>query len=393
MNRNLHKVRLLQVRMVFGILFCLYSYTAEAQAPDSLNFIGRFQYKNNLRIEDGKLAITPLLGPSYTPEMGLTLAGGVMTSFLTNKEDKLIQRSSLPITLGVSVTGAYFFSSKLSSYWLEDKLRIFADIWLKDMPDNYWGVGYDNAANIHKSDTTTAYNRNWWMFNPKFLWQFKPDYFLGFVADINSTKVTDPNPLMQEDEYFLEYGSKNTNVGFGGLLRYDSRDVPINAWNGMYLDVEAMFYSKSMGSDNNYQAYSVDFRYYKNVSRKGNTLAFQTKTRLSYNDVPYAELSQLGTPFDLRGYTWGQYRDKSMLFLLGEYRHTFLKSTGELSDHGAVAWLGTGSIAKSFVDFESWIPSFGFGYRLQVQPRMNVRIDVGIGRETSGIYFNLNEAF
>ena len=56
-------------------------------------------------------------------------------------------------------------------------------------------------------------------------------------------------------------------------------------------------------------------------------------------------------------------------------------------------WLGTGSIAERFVEFKSWIPSMGFGYRLQVQPRMNVRFDFGIGRETSGIYFSLNEAF
>ncbi len=379
--------------VLFILIIILFKKFGSAQENDSLNFIQKFQQNNNDRISQGKFAITPLLGPSYTPEMSLTLAGGVMTSFLTNKSDSLIQRSSAPVTLGVSVTGAYFFSSKISSYWFQDKLRIFADIWLKDMPDHYWGVGYNNAYNIPKSDSTTAYNRNWWMFNPKFLWQFKPNYFIGFVTDINSTKASDPNPLMQEEEYFIQYGADNFNVGLGALIRFDSRDVPINAWGGYYIDLEANFYSKTFGGNNNYQTYSIDYRMYKNVGREGNTVAFQAKTRLSYNNVPYAALSQLGTPFDLRGYTWGRYRDKSMLFFLSEYRHTFLNSSGKLSNHGAVAWLGTGSIADQFVNFESWLPNFGFGYRLQVQPRMNVRIDVGIGRETSGIYFNLNEAF
>lgn len=375
------------IAIVIGVL-------AYAQDADSLNFIAKFQQNNALRIAEGKPAYTPLLGPSYTPEMSLTLAGGIMTSFLTDRNDTLIQRSSAPITLGVSVTGAYFFSTKLSSYWFEDRLRIFADVWLKNMTDHYWGVGYDNAYNIQRSDSTTAYHRQWWIVNPKFLWQFKDNYFAGAVFDVNSTQASDVNPLMAQEEYFLKYGAENFNVGLGGLLCFDSRDIPINAWSGYYIDFEAMFYSKSIGSQNNYQTYSLDFRAYQQVGqRPGQTLAFQSKIRLSYNDVPYAELSQLGTPFDLRGYTWGRYRDKSMFFLLGEYRHTFLKPNGDLSDHGAVAWLGTGSVADKFVELESWLPNFGFGYRLQVQPRMNVRIDVGIGRETSGIYFNLNEAF
>lgn len=380
-------------RFFVGFILITSGLLLHSQTPDSLGFIGKLQQKNAASIEEGKTAITPLIGPSYTPEMSLTLAGGFMISFLTNPNDTLIQRSSAPVTLGASVTGAYFFSTKLSSFWMHDKVRIFADIWIKDMPDHYWGVGYNNAYNIPKSDTTTAYNRQWWQITPKVLWQFKPDYFIGFCVDLNSTIATEPNTLMQQEEYFVEYGADNHNIGLGGLLRFDSRDVPVNAWSGYYLDVEAMFYSETIGSDNNYQTYAIDFRAYRNINRVGNTLAFQTKTRLSYNNVPYAELSQLGTPFDLRGYTWGRYRDNSMLFFIGEYRHTFLTPSRELSKHGAVAWFGTGSIAPTFIDFESWLPSFGFGYRLQVQPRMNVRIDIGIGRETSGVYFNLNEAF
>jgi hypothetical protein len=58
-----------------------------------------------------------------------------------------------------------------------------------------------------------------------------------------------------------------------------------------------------------------------------------------------------------------------------------------------VAWMGTGSVAADLGNFGNWLPNFGFGYRFEVQPRMNLRIDIGIGRETSGFYFNFNEAF
>ena len=90
--------------------------------------------------------------------------------------------------LGISSTGAYFFGTKLTSFWLKDKLRIYGDFNFKDMPDNYWGVGYDAAANTEKSDSTTAYDRLWFQIYPRFLWQFHKNYFGGLVVDYNYTK-------------------------------------------------------------------------------------------------------------------------------------------------------------------------------------------------------------
>ena len=151
------------------------------------------------KIESGKLMITPLAGPAYTPELGFTIAGGIMTSFKTNLSDSLIQRSSAPIMLGVSSTGAYFLQSKWTTFWLQDKMRIYSDINFKNMPDNYWGVGYDAARNAYKSDTTTKYDRTWFQFNPKVLWQFKKNWFIGATININYTKGEDACQVVAND--------------------------------------------------------------------------------------------------------------------------------------------------------------------------------------------------
>jgi hypothetical protein len=82
-----------------------------------------------------------------------------------------------------------------------------------------------------------------------------------------------------------------------------------------------------------------------------------------------------------------------MLFFIGEYRHTFLKKDQSLSKHGMVGWVATGSVGEDPSQFTKWLPNVGVGYRLEVQPRMNLRIDIGIGRESAGFYFNFNEAF
>ncbi len=381
-------------RILTLFIFLIVPYLCQAQStPDTLTNRELRKQKKQLKIDQGKMLFTPLAGPAYTPEMGFTVAGGFMLSYKTNPKDSLIQRSSSPIMFGASSSGAIFFSTVASTYWFKDKLRIYADIWFKDMPDNYWGAGYENAYSKPKSDSTTAYNRTWWWINPRFLWQVKPNYFAGVNIDYNYTGVANPSDGVSQDPDYIKYGPENLNSGMGLVLRYDSRDIPVNAWEGTYFDLQTTFYSTAFGGSNNYQVFQLDFRQYFQVSRPGKTFALQFKTRVGIGDIPYGEMSQLGTPFDLRGYTWGRYRDKSMIFMLGEYRHMFEKASGELSKHGMVAWMGTGSIAPEPSMFADWLPNFGFGYRFEVQPRMNLRIDIGMGRETSGFYFNFNEAF
>ena len=295
--------------------------------------------------------------------------------------------------LGFSSTGAFFIGSKATSFWFEDKLRIYADINFKDMPDNYWGVGYDRGYTTEKGDSTTAYSRTWWQFYPRFLWQFKKGLFLGPLIDLNYTKGTDPSPGVASDPYFIKYEDKPFNAGIGVVFQYDTRDIPVNAWKGAFVELSAGFYGPYLGGDNAYQVYGFDLRKYWRIKREGRTVAAQVRGRFGKGDVPFGEMSQPGTPFDLRGYTWGRYRDESMYFMLGEYRHMFLKRDGNLSPHGIVIWAGVGTLGDRVRDFQDWLPNFGIGYRLEVQPRMNLRIDIGFGRETQGFYFNFNEAY
>lgn len=349
--------------------------------------------KKQEKIDQGKWMVMPFAGPAYTPELKFTIAGGVLVSFKTNPKDSLIQRSSAPVTLGVSSTGAYFFGVKITSFWLEDKLRIYADLNYKNMPDNYWGVGYDAGYTTVKGDSTTAYKRTWWQVYPKFLWQFKENFLLGPLIDFNYTQGREPSPGVASDPYYIEYDDKPFNGGLGIVFQYDTRDIPVNAWSGAFIEFSAAFYGSYLGGDNTYQVYVLDLRKYWQIKRKGSTMAVQLKGRFGQNSIPYGEMSQPGTPFDLRGYTWGRYRDDSMVFGIAEYRFMFKRRNGDLGPHGLVAWFGAGTLADRVQNFNDWLPSVGIGYRFEVQPRMNVRLDIGFGRETRGFYFNFNEAY
>jgi hypothetical protein len=111
----------------------------------------------------------------------------------------------------------------------------------------------------------------------------------------------------------------------------------------------------------------------------------------------------VGNPFNLRGYYWGHYRDVAGTYGLLEYRYKIMTDKQNRlrpyegrkeSRHGFVAWVGLGAIGPGYGDqLGNWMPNAGFGYRFEVQPRSNARLDVGFGHETWGVYFNFNEAF
>ena len=350
--------------------------------------------------------LTPFLAPGYTPEQGGLITAGALISFRTSpgflhgSVAELVQRSTITLNASYSTTGAVTVNADLASYWSGDRRRVFFKFALKDMPDHYWGVGYE-AGKAPETDSTTSYQRTSWIVSPKVLWKVRPDLFVGGLVDLNRTAAADVSPGMAADPYYQSFGPSNFNVGLGVVVQYDSRDVAANAWQGVYFGTQVTLYG-ALG-ENTYQVYDLEYRQYRQVSRPGRTFAWTVRTRLTDGEVPWAELSMVGSSTDLRGYRQGRYRDKAMFYAIGEYRHQFpsaSRSTG-LSRHGLVGWVGAGTVGASFADLDNWLPNWGVGYRFEVQPRMSVRADVGFGREyldsgnkyVPSVYFGFTEAF
>jgi hypothetical protein len=353
------------------------------------------------KIQEGRVVISPAVIPGYTPEMKFMLTGGGIISWTNNRMDPQLPRSNMAVGFAMSTTGAMVINLRPVTFWAGDRFRLNAQFWYKDMPDNYWGVGYDKGAGTTESDSTTAYRRNWFQFRGDALFRIGGDLFAGITWDGNYTRGSEESPGVAADGDYLLYNDRPWNSGIGIVARYDSRDITVNAWKGLFLNARFLFYSPALGGDNTFHMGMVDYRQYHRIGgRDGRVLVWRLVSRMTLGEVPYGEMSQLGTPFDLRGYTWGQYRDKSMTYGILEYRHTFSRRDGRLSRHGFVSWMGAGgiydleaSVADRRNSSNSILPNAGIGYRLEVQPRLNMRLDFGVGRGTTGFYFNIVEAF
>ena len=344
-------------------------------------------------------------GPSYTPDFGALIGGSALLTFRMNPSDTAQHRSVIPMSVALMFNGGINILSKPQLFFKGDRFRIFGKFAYKNTQDNFYGVGYDTNKNYVRSDSTSQYRYSGIQVNPWFLFRLgNSNVFAGPQVDINYDKLTEPGKYLAEEPSFVAAGGDasgytNFNVGLGFLLTYDSRDVPANPYKGVYLDLRGMAYSKLIGSDCKFYRLEVDYRQYKQVGRR-KVIAWTAQTKNVFGNIPLTQYSLTGTPFDLRGYYMGQYRDKSSHVVLAEYRqmiNTDQSTTLKRILHrlGFVAWAGCGFMGPTMGKIEGVLPNYGLGLRIEVQPRMNVRLDLGkntVNNQTL-FYFNMTEAF
>lgn len=345
-------------------------------------------------------------GPSYSPDFGLLIGGSALMTFSMAPKDTTLKRSVVPAALAFMFDGGINIFSKPQLFFKHDRFRIFGKFSYKNTVENYYDIGYTTNKNYIRSDSTSQYRYSGVQINPWFLFRLgNSDFFAGPQIDINYDHFTQPAKGLTTNESYLAAGGnangyKNFNSGLGFLLTYDSRDVPANAYKGIYLDFRGMMYHKIFGSDKNFYRLELDYRQYKEVgNRKVIAWTAQTKNVFGKN-IPLTQYSLTGTPFDLRGYYQGQYRDKSSHIVMAEYRQmlntdqeTWLKRI--ISHLGFVVWGGCGFMGPNPGKIEGVLPNYGVGLRIEVQPRMNVRLDLGKNtvNDQTLFYFNMTEAF
>lgn len=338
---------------------------------------------------------TPIAAPAYTPELGVLLMAGGMLSWRADADSP---RSSVPFNVGWGTVGAVVYSSQLKAYFDRDRYRLDLDIWVKDMADHYFGVGYTAGRNTPLGESTSEYHRLWWQVKPILLRRVYDDLFFGLTVEATQTRATELNPVMAADPAVLADGTNNLSAGVGPTLRFDSRDVPQNAYRGVYLQIRYVPYLSALGKHPGYRVFDLDYRHYVPIGRAGSTMTWNVVTRTARGDAPWSELGQIGSPFDLRGYRWGRYRDHTILYGIIEYRYVFTAGrlpdgSLKLSRHGLVGWVGLGTLGADYAQLEGMLPNAGVGYRFAVQGRLNARVDFGVGRESNAFYFSFNEAY
>lgn len=357
------------------------------------------------RVKNRNFHYNILGGPSYTPDFGVLIGGTALMTFRTNPKDTMLLRSVLPFSIAVMFKGGVSVGTRPQLFFKSDRFRIFGQINYKNILDNYYGVGFTTNKNRERGKETTEFRYSGIQVNPWFLFRIKEsNFFVGPQVDLNYDEMKKPSKGVVEDPSYIaaggtESGYRNFSSGLGFIVSYDTRDIPSNAYKGIYFDTKGSFYNKILGSDNNFYRLDLEYRQYQLVGKR-KVIAWTAQSKNVFGDVPLNKYSLTGTPFDLRGYYMGQYRDKTSHLVMAEYRQMFNTDKSNfikrmISHLGFVAWGGCGFMGPNPFKIEGVLPNLGAGLRIEIQPRMNVRVDFGrdMVNKTNLFYVNMTEAF
>lgn len=375
----------------------------DSLSAKALKQLYRQQRRDSIRAHK-KVWLSILGGPSYNPEASLGIGGAMLMTFRMNKYDSISQRSFIPVGFNISINGTFIAAGAGTLFFNENKFRIYVKYGYRTEPANYYGIGFSEVKEAEKikdlygKDSVTFHKTNLQIL-PRFVWEIRPNVYAGPLLDVNYTYNKDMPAWMEESAVVGQYGRRYRNIGIGALLQYDTRDDVATPFEGLFVSGTGTLYGKYLGGDYNYEIIELEYRQYRQLFKRRSTLAWTARSQIGLDHIPYTELPNFGSPFDLRGYLWGKYRDKSMAYGIVEYRHMFLSEEAYRrgafwSKFGAVAWVGTGTIGKTPADWNKWKFNYGVGLRIQLQPRKNFRLD--IGKEPGqkwGVYMNMTEAF
>ncbi|MDP2915450.1 MAG: BamA/TamA family outer membrane protein [Candidatus Aminicenantes bacterium] len=206
-------------------------------------------------------------------------------------------------------------------------------------------------------------------------------------ATIKNTPLKDESGL-PVIPYSLDLGRVSYVSAFGNF-RYDSRDSFIHPSEGVVLQAEAEYAPRAGWTDVHFARLAGWFQYYTVLFYPKTIFAFRLGGQSLFgDDLPTQVLLPLGGNKTLRGSPQDRYLDRSHVIMNAELRFPIVWRLG------AVVGLDAGKVWPSLgdLDFRGWVANPTIGLRFYMSTFV-VRMDIGLGRETTGFYFNFGHLF
>lgn len=356
-----------------------------AAAPARRNFLHRivdyFDQATVDRTFEKKIDFTFAGGPSYSKNTSFGIGVLAAGLYRIDRTDSVTQPSNISIFGNVSVSGFYALGVTGNTIWDRNGQRVNFEAIFSSAPRSLWGVGYQ--AGRHNPEST--YVEKNYRVNATYLHRVLPHTYLGALIDFQHTRG-----LKFTEEAYL-YGQKHryTATGLGAVAEYDTRDFIPNPYEGLYVSFQEVFFPKGLGTCGKSlwrTTFTAD-SYHR--LWKGGVLATDLYAEFNSAGTPWPMLARMGGSYRMRGYYEGRYTDNDLITLQVELRQRIWRRIG------CTVWAGAGNVfgELSRFDWSQTLPNYGVGLRWELKKRVNVRIDYGFGKNTSGFLLNINEAF
>ncbi|MBU2912945.1 MULTISPECIES: BamA/TamA family outer membrane protein [Reichenbachiella] len=189
-----------------------------------------------------------------------------------------------------------------------------------------------------------------------------------------------------------ELPSKSARMmSLGYSLLYDSRDNVNYPTKGYFIQFKNSFIREGLGASSDYNQYELAINNFWDIKKNSNTiLVSRIYANIADGDVPFQGENFIGRD-DLRGYSQGKFRGAQVYAIQAELRQHIYKRFAMIGFLG----VGTAVDQMSEVSDGPLLPSVGAGVRYRMIPseKINIGLDVGVGRDDWSLAFRIGETF
>lgn len=325
-----------------------------------------------------KFAGIPLLNYNRTVGFG---AGVLLNAYYKIDKTDTISPSSSTSLVGFYTTNSTYIGAFVQQFFLkEDTWRLkliggYGNANLKVYPDfelagDY--IDYSTQISILSLDVKRKVYKKFYA------------GLSGSLIQANTTfDVIDPSTGEK-----LVDNQRLNNIGINFL--YDNRDNINYPTKGLHVFMNNRFYQEWMGNDSSFISIEFSYNYYINFKSDKRVLLLRYYSKSSFGEVPFQGQNVIRGD-DIRGYSKGEHRDKQIYSYQAEYRHRFKNK------FGFVAFAGIAAAVPDILSMlnTTYLPGIGLGLRYEIikKEKINIGIDVAIGRDDWSLTFRVGEAF
>jgi hypothetical protein len=374
----------LKSALIFLMIIVLHPAHSQDSLAHKRSLLKRMYFPDSTQVL--RFKVLPVI--NYSPETRLGFGGGMIFNWDYKKATAGTNSSLLQSFFIYTQNKQIEWTNKFEIYTNENLFFFSGSIAYIKFPQYYFGVGDDIPF-----DDRENFSFQQVYIDLKNRVKVKKGIYLGLGYYFNKNY----DVQWMENSKFVNdsslYGTQGYLIsGLGPELVYDTRDFPFNPTKGTFISASVLFFREGLGSEYSYTYYQLDIRHFFLINEKKRwVLGVNLFGLFAPGEATFNRLPALGGQQIMRGYYSGRYRDQNYIAAQIEWRMPVWKMIG------IAAWAGTGEVSSSLDQF-SWIglkPNAGIGLRVLFDKRskLNIRADQGFGRNSSGFYLKINEAF
>ncbi len=335
---------------------------------------------------ESEIAGYPIFG--YETETGFYAGGIAYARYRPKHFDTSIPPNSYYLSLEYSAKKQFAVKFEPELHFKNGLYTFSPTLNFKKWPSKFYGIGKNAALDKAEDFTPIEFGSTLDLCR-----KISADLDLSLIYDFSYYDIT-----KKEDGGLLYSGiipgSKGGfNSGLGLQISYDSRNAEDYPTKGALFSFRAMNYNKFIGSDYNFDEYTLDLRQYFSFSDK-HAFALQGYVSLTSKNPPFYSMPHLDK--HMRGMTPNLHIDKQIAVFRAEYR-VFPWESGFLNKLGFVVFAENGQVADKLKNFSLAQArsdlGFGLRYSFFTEDRLNLRIDIGFGEEDWNFSISTGEAF